>query len=170
MKCCVVMSDSHGDLDRLRRLLQAIWEQYPGTIDAYIHCGDGARDFETIRDECFYHDPRAQFYCVRGNCDLGEDVPEDALVTLEGVSMYVCHGHRYRVRMGTMLLAHAASKRGCTLALYGHTHRSSEKQSGGVTMVNPGSAADGCMMLVQIDGDAVTINRLHMEGGALLPY
>lgn len=163
MKRIVVMSDSHGAQDTLRRLIHAVWRQYPGQVDAYVHCGDGARDFAELTGELFQHDPRAQFHSVEGNCDFGADVSEDDLLEMEGLRIFVCHGHRYRVKMGLTLLAYAAAERACAVALYGHTHVPAEDTAGGVTMLNPGAACTGCIGLVEISDGRAAFRRLKMD-------
>lgn len=163
MKRIVVMSDSHGAQDLLHHLVQAVWRQYPGQVDAYVHCGDGVRDFADLTGELFQHDPRAQFHSVKGNCDFGADEPEDDMFEMEGLRIFVCHGHRYRVKMGVGLLTYAAAERDCTVALYGHTHFSSEDTVSGVTMFNPGAACTGSIGLVEVDAGCALFHRLRLD-------
>ncbi len=163
MKRIVVMSDSHGAQDLLHHLVQAVWRQYPGQVDAYVHCGDGARDFADLTGALFQHDPHAQFHSVKGNCDFGADVSEDELLEMEGLRIFVCHGHRYRVKMGTGLLVYAAAERDCTVALYGHTHFASEDAVGGVTTFNPGAACTGSIGLMEVSDGGAMFRRMQLD-------
>ena len=163
MSRILVMSDSHGETEGLRKAIQQVWRQFPGPIDAYVHCGDGAWSFRGLTGELFYHDPKAQFHVVKGNCDFGADVADDDTFELGGWRIFVCHGHRYRVKMGLTLLAYAAAERQCALALYGHTHIPAEDTSGGVTMLNPGAVEDGRIGLLELEEGRMVFHRLQMN-------
>ena len=58
---------------------------------------------------------------------------------MEGIKIFYCHGHRYGVKDGREKLAAEAKRRGCGLALYGHTHIAMIDEIDGVMLVNPGS-------------------------------
>ena len=78
-------------------------------------------------------------YCVmKGNCDFsfGE---EERVIEAEGVSIFCCHGHRYGVKRGLEGLAARAKELGCSVALYGHTHRADISEVEGVLCINPGA-------------------------------
>lgn len=140
----LVFSDSHGNPYAMNRILTA--HPHAGGV---FFCGDGLRDLIGL-SEAF---PGIPIYAVRGNCDYGDiadGVPEDRLLTLEGVRILLMHGHRYGVKTGMgAALAHAAAEK-ADLLLYGHTHfpaicteRVGERY---ITLANPGSigrAADG---------------------------
>ena len=147
----MVMSDSHGDLTTLRNLVEKAWKLYPGSIDAYIHLGDGASQFSDIQLLFASRDPRARFYSLRGNCDWSSDVNEEAVIMLGGKRIFACHGHRYRVKGGLTLLSYVAQERGCDMALYGHTHIYDMDTLGGVVMINPGAACEGSLCIVEWD-------------------
>ncbi|MBQ3919944.1 MAG: metallophosphoesterase family protein, partial [Oscillospiraceae bacterium] len=57
----VVMSDSHGDIMTVRKIISAHKD-----ASIFIHLGDGENDIETVRDE----NPRLTIYNVAGNCDI----------------------------------------------------------------------------------------------------
>ena len=54
----------------------------------------------------------------------------------------------------------AARERGCAAALFGHTHRPLCEQRG-VLLLNPGSAADGRLALMECDGEGRLAARLY---------
>lgn len=163
MKRMIVMSDSHGERETLCRLVQQAWAQCPGQVDAYIHCGDGARDFADLKEMLLAHDPEAQLHMVKGNCDTETDVPDEAQFELEGLRIMICHGQAYRVRLCKMFLRHAAARRGCAVALYGHTHVPAETSTGRVTMFNPGAAKLGCIGLMEVNDGRATFHRLQLD-------
>ncbi len=126
----IVLSDSHGDADAIRRVLAS-----EKNIGAVIYLGDGARDMEEVIAEF----PGLRYYCVIGNCDFHSFDPRDAIAPFEKVIVYYTHGHIHGVKFSTTALAQAAKARGATVALFGHTHIPLYEESDGITLFNPGS-------------------------------
>ncbi len=136
----VAVSDTHHNTELLERCVrQAIAD---GQIDAFLHCGDGVRDLETVEPLLIAQNPRIRIAAVKGNCDLGEFAySASELVELNGVRTLVTHGHLFQVKQGLSHLAKAARELNAALAFYGHTHRPEIVDGHGVTMINPGSLA-----------------------------
>lgn len=155
----LVLSDSHGDTDNLRWMLEQVWKQH-GRIDGYIHCGDGARDFDQVQGMILDRDPRAFLCGVRGNCDFGEDRPLTAVLPVEKTRILVTHGHAFHVKSTTRDLNDEAVRQQCSLALYGHTH-TADMEIRGALLVNPGAARDGRAAMVEINGDRVNAELLE---------
>ena len=108
--------------------------------DAVIHCGDGSRDTGAIETEF----PNIPVYGVTGNCDYDPALPLARTIELDGVRIYIAHGHTLGVRYGNLdRLAYAAQEAGAQIAFYGHTHRAKYDVLGGVAVINPGSAGQG---------------------------
>ncbi len=128
MKTFVILSDSHGRRAALQKISPLFAEN-----DFIVHLGDGAAD---MRD-CRHAFPQKTFV-LSGNCDLsfGE---EELVLEEEGVRIFCCHGHRYGVKGNLSRLAMRAKELGCTVALYGHTHRADIREEEGVLCVNPGA-------------------------------
>ena len=144
----LLLSDSHGDEDNLRALIRECWKRHPH-YDAYLHCGDGAREFERLRAFLLANDPNAMIHGVRGNCDFAFDVPNDLVIGFGGTRIYLTHGHLLRVKQGLTLLDEAAESSGCTIAVYGHTHvQSTEIRR--TLMINPGAACDGRLAALEV--------------------
>ena len=59
---------------------------------------------------------------------------------LDGVRIFVTHGHLYGVKRDLTALAGAAKDAGARLALFGHTHIQHLEERGGITLLNPGTA------------------------------
>ncbi len=129
MKTLIILSDSHGNLKGVQELLPKIAEN-----DYVIHLGDGAGDMRETRS--LYPE---KVYACGGNCDFFSPLPDDGELEVEGVKIYYCHGHKYRVKSELGLLAQEAKRRDCEIALYGHTHRALISEIDGVTLINPGS-------------------------------
>ena len=79
----LVLSDSHGARDAIKRILNK--EQ--NNVDAVIFLGDGLRDLEQTL--AFF--PHLRVYSVAGNCDFGALEPLDGLAGFDQtVVFYTC--------------------------------------------------------------------------------
>ncbi len=126
----MILSDSHRDLSRMRRLLEI------SCPSAVFHLGDYDSDADTLAAE-FPHIP---FYRVCGNCDsLCPTAPTELVTELAGVRIFATHGHKYNVKNGMMSLVMAARQAEAQLVLFGHTHQAMYQESNGVHYLNPGS-------------------------------
>lgn len=159
----LVVSDSHGQAEELRRIARHVWDTY-GAVDAYLHCGDGGLDLKRIEPFLREHDPRAKICLVRGNCDgYGySDVPEDRVVTLDGVGIYMAHGHLQDVRHTRWALAGDARLHDCSIALYGHTHEPLMEMLS-VLVLNPGCAGMGQYLVLELDKGQPAIHLERLE-------
>ncbi|MBQ9729910.1 MAG: metallophosphoesterase [Clostridia bacterium] len=128
MKKIVVLSDTHGNVRGLRAIEQLFAEN-----DIVIHLGDGCTD---MRD--YVAENPDKYYILQGNCDFARALPEFVL-EVEGVRIFMAHGHQYGVKTDLSRLAYAAKERDCSLALYGHTHQARVTEIGGITCINPGT-------------------------------
>ena len=126
----LILSDSHGSTQAVRRILAAEKD-----IDAVIFLGDGLHDLEQALTEA----PKMRVYSVAGNCDFGALEPLDGLAAFDSVVIFYTHGHMYGVKYDLDTLAEAAAARGAEVALFGHTHIPLEEQHGTVLLFNPGS-------------------------------
>ena len=126
----LILSDSHGSTQAVRRILAAEKD-----ADAVIFLGDGLHDLELALTEA----PKMRVYSVAGNCDFGALEPLDGLAAFDSVVIFYTHGHMYGVKYDLDTLAEAAAARGAEVALFGHTHIPLEEQHGTVLLFNPGS-------------------------------
>ena len=129
VKRLIVISDTHGNLKGVRELFPLIAEN-----DYLIHLGDGVGDIREIRDEY----PDKVYFCA-GNCDFFSPYPQEGELEIEGLKIFYCHGNKYDVKRGLLALALETKRRGCDIALYGHTHQADITEMEGVTLINPGS-------------------------------
>src|SRR5690625_3140985 len=80
----LVISDSHG----LEREIKEIVERH--RANSFIHCGDS----ELAANSAYLNN----FTVVRGNCDWDDLFPEEQLIEMNGVNIYVTHGHLFQVK------------------------------------------------------------------------
>lgn len=126
----LVCSDSHG---RLLDLYDAVERETP---DAVIHLGDYYGDACELRHSY----PDLSVYAVAGNNDWGADAAWHQVISLEGVRIYLTHGHQEGVSFsecGNMV--QRTQEEDCQLGLFGHTHIVYLDRYAEVTVLNPGS-------------------------------
>lgn len=134
MKACV-FSDSHGYAENM---ISAILLEKP---DFCLFLGDGERDLARLENKF----PDLPVYAVRGNCDFGTELKNVLICVVDGVTIFMTHGHlsyvKYEYNLET--LASQAKEAGADLALFGHTHSQHISEFNGVTLLNPGSIGRG---------------------------
>lgn len=130
----VVMSDSHGALDRLSEVFERCYD-----ADLYLFLGDGERDIEKMQLKYPHKDIRA----VKGNCDYNSLLPSVMIADLpyhgESIKILFTHGHMHNVHYGTEMLRRTAQMSGAAVALYGHTHQRYMNFEDNIYVMNPGS-------------------------------
>ncbi len=129
MKTLVIVSDTHGSEKGIESLRGILAEN-----DYIVHLGDGVGEARRLLSEY----PEKAYICA-GNCDLFSPLPDEGIIEVERVRILYCHGHKYGVKSGLGRLAAEAKRRGCDIALYGHTHTAMISELDGVTLINPGS-------------------------------
>jgi len=102
--------------------------------DLILHLGDHYNDAQQLRQ----YFPDADIRAVMGNCDGYSYGGSELILTLDGVKIYMSHGHAYGVKTGLGALAGHAAELGANLALYGHTHRAAIRIKRGITVMCPG--------------------------------
>ncbi|MDO4483790.1 MAG: metallophosphoesterase family protein [Clostridia bacterium] len=122
-------------------------------MDYYLHLGDGARDFDALQSFILLPYPRALLFGVKGNCDwTGEMFPEELQLHIGAANVMMTHGHRYGVKQGYDVIDTASARAGCTVTLFGHTHRPLVEQRS-TLLINPGSARDDRLALLTVHDD-----------------
>lgn len=156
----LVVSDSHSGLSYMRHWARLIRPQ------VILHLGDYFDDGQALGEEF----PDSRLIQVPGNCDrfrcIGHE-PEIIVTELDGVKIYMTHGHRHGVKSGPGGLVAAAKEAKADVALYGHTHREACWQTdSGMWVMNPGSCGSygGSVGLLEIRQGTITGCRvLHQE-------
>ncbi|TQR33611.1 metallophosphoesterase [Lysinibacillus sphaericus] len=122
----LVMSDTHGDSN----VIEKVRSFYPNAA-AFIHCGDSELPFS--------HKALAGMKKVRGNCDIDKAFPDEADFDLEGVTVFVTHGHLFNVKNSILSLSYRAKEVGAQIACFGHSHILGAEMIDDVLFLNPGS-------------------------------
>lgn len=152
-----VISDTHG------LLRPGVFEAFRG-VSHILHAGD-VGDSTILADLAAI----APVTAVWGNMDGHEvrsDMPEEALVELQGVRIAVIHGHQ----LGDYgrLPARFPEAR---VIVHGHTHLPANRLVGGTLVLNPGSAGPRrpgkpvTVALLHLDPDGVLARHVHLSSG-----
>lgn len=132
MKKILIFSDTHGDINRCLDIIEKA-----DSVSAIFHAGDYTGDAEDL--ESIY--PNIPIYYVKGNNDYFSKAPSHMLVTIDGVKIFITHGHEQNVKYEYefMTLRKAAEKYDPDLIIFGHTHIPYTDYKGKATLLNPGS-------------------------------
>ena len=150
----LVLSDSHGRVGPMEEAVEAVRPQQ------IFHLGDGWDDAR----ELHRHYPDIPLHQVRGNCDYRPGEPEEETLVLEGLRLYLCHGHRLGVKTSLLQAGYLAEERGLDCFLFGHTHQPFHDRRGKCTFLNPGSVNFGGSFAVLDIADGRLSARLYRLG------
>lgn len=126
MKSILAISDTHGNLSALDKLLPEMQK-----ADYIFHLGDHYYDILPYRDKF-----DKKIYSVKGNCDGGG---EEYLFENDGVKILLVHGDAYKVKSSLLRLSLRAEELGVNAVFFGHTHRAEIVEAGGAFLINPGA-------------------------------
>ncbi len=154
MKKIYIFSDTHKNIDGCIDVISNA-----GKIDAIIHAGDHADDAYDLHS-IFSDIP---MYSVRGNCDYFSNEPNDLTVIIEGIKIFITHGHGYNVKMTLSELKAKGKNINADLVVFGHTHRPMVDTDGTMTITNPGSAKSlGTYAVAKIENGSVRADIFNM--------
>ena len=130
MKTAVVISDTHGNNQALKRLIPLFSEN-----DYIIFLGDGETDLYRLPENL-----QNKIIKVRGNCDLS-DTPTERVLEIEGVKLFLTHGHLYGAKYSLERLKLRAQEVGASVCMYGHSHFAAIDEFDGISLINPGTTS-----------------------------
>ena len=125
----LIVSDTHRNEDNLIEVLER-----EKNLDLLIHCGD----VEGAEDE-IEHYAGCETVFVAGNNDFFSRLPREAELQVEGMKVWVTHGHNYYVNANPEYIRKEARIRNIDVVLYGHTHRPIIEKTEDLIVINPGS-------------------------------
>lgn len=140
----LVISDTHNMIQNAVSLITKLNPDY------VIHLGDVCEDSRRLEDMF----PRKLIVSVKGNNDYFDNsYPFERCFDIMGKKIFMCHGHKYNVKMSLMNLIYKAKEYEADIVLYGHTHKSHIEEIDGMLVINPGSV--GTFALIDITEDLV---------------
>lgn len=126
----IVISDTHRHMDYALRVLDNLSE-----YDMIIHLGDYSAD--AARLERLYKNVTVVSVC--GNNDFpSPSSPAEREIEIDGVKLFLTHGHKYGVKFGYERIYLRALELGAQVVLFGHTHVPICEKEDEVLMLNPG--------------------------------
>lgn len=126
----LVVSDTHGQIEHAVACIKK-----EGPYDRMIHLGDQVEDAIRLANWLEIE----QLDVIAGNCDYSSEGVGEKIITIDGVTIFMTHGHKYGVKYTLDRLFYRAEEVGAKVVLYGHTHQRRMVEEKGVTLFNPGS-------------------------------
>lgn len=120
------VSDSHGLTEEIIHIKKQV-----GNVDQFIHCGDSELELDAAELKGFVK--------VRGNCDSDNRLPDEQTVEVDGLKLFITHGHLHHVKSGLTKLANRAKESQANVIGFGHTHIAGAEKVGNQLFINPGS-------------------------------
>ncbi|WLR56156.1 metallophosphoesterase [Mesobacillus subterraneus] len=127
MNRVLIVSDSHGSTE----VLEGIERLHGNDVDLMIHCGDS----ELSESDAAI----LNFSSVKGNCDFNGNFPDDETHVVNGVKIFVTHGHLYSVKSTLVNLYYKAKELQADIVCFGHSHVLGAEMVDDVLFINPGS-------------------------------
>lgn len=162
----LVLSDSHSTMSFMRRCVNSV------KPDAIVHLGDHFDDGEALKEE----NPQIRVYQVPGNCDryrCPPGQPQILIPTVDGVRLYMTHGHKHSVKSYLGALLRDARASNAAAALYGHTHVADcHREEDGLWVLNPGSCGyyGGSAAVMEVNAGKILSCRLISDEDLITPW
>jgi len=151
----LVMSDTHGNRNAVKQLLDA----YLNSVSAVIHLGDHSSDI------C--KSDKAEFHITSGNTDPTVAAYIERVIEISGKKIFITHGHNYDVKDDYQRLIYKAAELSVDACLFGHSHKPIVFEQDGILFLNPGSTTKPAMghdksyALMRISAAGEIKARLH---------
>ena len=124
----VVFSDVHGEEGIINHILDANKD-----ADYVISLGDSEVEQEFL--------VRNDIVMIKGNYRHDQGFVYEHDLVIDGIKIFMIHGHKHGVSHGLDKLAKFGITNGYDIILYGHTHIVDQRKIGGIQFLNPGSCA-----------------------------
>ncbi|GEL07188.1 metallophosphoesterase family protein [Salisediminibacterium halotolerans] len=157
----LIMSDSHGWTEAVKRVA----DRHRAEVDLILHCGDS----ELAAD----HEALDGIVTVKGNCDLGDEFPEETVEEVNNSVFFAGHGHLLNVKMTDQTLLYKGEEAGADVVCYGHTHFPAAAEKNGILLINPGSLRQprgypvGSYAVVELTEKQKTVTFFDLDGNEL---
>lgn len=157
----LIVSDSHG----LTTELTEIKEKHSDGVDLFIHCGDS--ELSAIEKSL------SRYLVVRGNCDFEKNFPEELVENVNGLRLFIAHGHRYSVKSTLLNLAYRAKELKANIVCFGHSHILGAEMIDDILYINPGSIRlprgrqEKTYVIIDVEEKEITLHVFDLHQGEL---
>ena len=146
----LVVSDTHHMISNAVNLINKLKPDY------VFHLGDVCDDCRQL-EELF---PSVIIVSVKGNNDyFDKTYPDERFFELGGKKIFMCHGHKYNVKMSMLPITYKAKELGADIVLYGHTHRAFLDNTDEMIILNPGSVGSYAIIDITEDNAEVKLEK-----------
>lgn len=150
----LIITDSHGSMNKIYDI---IIQESPNIV---IWTGDYSLDGE----ECSFAFPDIKFHIVRGNCDVFDRKFTDSeILDIDGVKIFITHGHLYNVKKELSILEAAAEGYGVDAVCFGHTHIPYYGEKNKIKYFNPGALKDNRYGVLLIENKKLIFNYREIK-------
>lgn len=143
----LITSDIHGHLDRLEEVVRL----HPD-VDYHLNAGD------MCLNEKYYQ--KYHVISVKGNNDYFTSEPYQRVLDLDGLKIWLTHGHLEHVKSGYDDLKYLANQKQVNLVIFGHTHKKYLEIDQNITILNPGALGDYQKSYAIYDNGQITFYQL----------
>lgn len=143
----LITSDVHGRSDLLKEVIEKHKD-----IELHINAGDMCLSSHIIDK---YH-----VITVSGNNDYPKIHPNERVIEMDHIKIYVTHGHIEHVKLGIERLKQKAKHHHANLCIFGHTHKRYLNVDDHIIFINPGSLGDGSKSYAIYEDGKVTFHTL----------
>ncbi len=143
----LITSDIHGHEERLKEVVDKHKD-----VDYHLNAGDMCLDSHVYEK---YH-----LITVKGNNDFFSNEPLFRILDLQGLKIYLTHGHKEHVKFGVSKILDEANLHGANMVIFGHTHEAYLKNDSQITILNPGALGDYHRSYAIYDQGQVTFYQL----------
>jgi len=161
----IIMSDNHGDA----KIMKKIFHRHSEETEFFIHCGDSQLPYE----DKYISDSLS----VTGNCDYDQKYPKELIKKFsDQETMFITHGHYYKVKTTLSQLYYKALEIGATIVCFGHSHCVSVSEIDGIIFINPGSliyprnTKEKTYAKLILESNSIKIEILNAENGEKISH
>ncbi|NLC54332.1 MAG: YfcE family phosphodiesterase [Erysipelothrix sp.] len=154
----VVVSDNHG---RHRPITKVLSDNKDAA--AFIHCGDVELDPQLVSD----------FYVVNGNNDFYYTYPDNLIVQVGRLKLYITHGDEHPRHNRRKKIYKDGALLNADIICYGHEHIYQETVINDTLLINPGSLfynrdqTPNSYAIISVNKTGYTVKRVNIEGDIL---
>lgn len=121
----LILSDSHG----LTKELVEIRKRHDFPVNLHIGDSELAVDAAEL----------SGYTTVRGNCDWRAAFPNEEILVIGDLRIFLTHGHLYDVKRNLLNLQYRAKEVNADIVCFGHSHIAYGEKVDKAVFINPGS-------------------------------